>query len=500
MAKEREKTAWGIFLVVCIFLGLTGVGPIITGVLMVLFVLLGVMGFLKPAVEQQEQQFSPSEDIERSPISTPLLESLKRPRILYLDNLKTFLTVIVVLHHSACCFYSELWICGAGLYKQSFALFGSAFTLLNQSYFMSLFFGVAGYFVPSSLDKKGAESFLKDRWIRLGYPFMFMALIGFPFVLNLPIIWLGLDPFYFPIPGPLWFVGWLMLMSFVYATTHNGPELIIPFPSPTKIVVVTIIATFLQIVCFIVAGGSTGFMPITFGSMPFDILFFWMGIAARRSRWLDDPKTENSISTGSGTGTENDDTTGSLLEFQDKYRILLRTLVVVLASLWIFGITWTYQKTQANPFFHAYQGDDDQHDDDDSDSPSVTTPLVMSTLALSGPFTVAFSLVLLDLSRTYLEFKSEWSTWLAGSAYAVYIVHALYVTLFFLVWIEIMRGAGNDVYFRQGSDRPLALSTSRVSNDGWFWGGFIFTATLALAASWVTGAQLRKLEIFKNIL
>jgi hypothetical protein len=213
-----------------------------------------------------------------------------------------------------------------------------------------------------------------------------------------------------------------------------------------------------------------------------------MGIAAQRSRWLDG-------------GTEHDDTTGSLLEFLDKYRTLLRVLVFVLATAWIVGITWTYQKTMSSPFFHAGHGDDDQHDDDDdSDTPSVATPLVMSTIALSGPFTVSVSLVLLDLCRTYLDFETEWSRWLAGSAYAVFIVHSLYVTLFFLVWVEIMRGAGNDVYFHQSSDHPMAMSTSRVSNAGWFWWGFIFTSTLTLAASWVTGTQLRKLEIFKNIL
>ena len=45
---------------------------------------------------------------------------------------------------------------------------------------MSLFFFVSGYFVPASYDRKGRHDFLKDRFHRLGIPFLIMTLIGWP--------------------------------------------------------------------------------------------------------------------------------------------------------------------------------------------------------------------------------------------------------------------------------------------------------------------------------
>ena len=52
-------------------------------------------------------------------------------------------------------------------------------TRVNQSYFMGLFFFWSGYFVPSSLDKKGFERFLHERFIRIGIPFtLYVYLLG----------------------------------------------------------------------------------------------------------------------------------------------------------------------------------------------------------------------------------------------------------------------------------------------------------------------------------
>ena len=56
---------------------------------------------------------------------------------------------------------------------------------MNQSYFMSLFFFVSGYFVPASYDRKGRHDFLKDRFHRLGIPFLIMTLIGWPLLVVL---------------------------------------------------------------------------------------------------------------------------------------------------------------------------------------------------------------------------------------------------------------------------------------------------------------------------
>jgi hypothetical protein len=70
------------------------------------------------------------------------------------------------------------------------------FNALNQSYFMSAFFLLAGYFTPRSLEKKGVKQFLTDRLIRrLGIP---PILIYTTLIINLSEYMLGLFTEEFP--------------------------------------------------------------------------------------------------------------------------------------------------------------------------------------------------------------------------------------------------------------------------------------------------------------
>ena len=90
----------------------------------------------------------------------------KKERLYYLDNLKIFLTVIVILHHQTCSFTGSGWYFNVGNYGSSFQAFGSTVLLQNQSYFMCAFFFISGYFTPSSFDKKGKFRFLRDKFKR----------------------------------------------------------------------------------------------------------------------------------------------------------------------------------------------------------------------------------------------------------------------------------------------------------------------------------------------
>ena len=51
------------------------------------------------------------------------------------------------------------------------------FNAINQAFFMSAFFLLAGYFTPRSWEKKGTKQFLKDRLIRLGIPIVIYTTI-----------------------------------------------------------------------------------------------------------------------------------------------------------------------------------------------------------------------------------------------------------------------------------------------------------------------------------
>jgi glucan biosynthesis protein C len=93
-------------------------------------------------------------------------------RLLFVDNIRVFLTILVILHHlmitysgTGRWYYNEP---GADAVTSSV---GGWFCSINQAYFMGLFLLISAYFVPGSYDRKGAARFLKDRLIRLGIPF-----------------------------------------------------------------------------------------------------------------------------------------------------------------------------------------------------------------------------------------------------------------------------------------------------------------------------------------
>ena len=121
-------------------------------------------------------QISPSvpPPLRKEPVQAPSRE-------LYIDRLRTVMTVFVVLHHTAITygapggwFYYELKPSGSVA-----SLLLTLFVATNQAYFMGFFFLLAGYFTPPSLERKGYGWFLGDRFTRLGLP-----LLAFILVLN----------------------------------------------------------------------------------------------------------------------------------------------------------------------------------------------------------------------------------------------------------------------------------------------------------------------------
>jgi peptidoglycan/LPS O-acetylase OafA/YrhL len=94
-------------------------------------------------------------------------------RLFHLDNLRVFLTILVIVHHASIAYGGGGdWAVSDPAVDEISPIFLTYFTAVNQSYFMSAFFLLAGYFTPRSLEKKGARSFLADRLIRLGLPLL----------------------------------------------------------------------------------------------------------------------------------------------------------------------------------------------------------------------------------------------------------------------------------------------------------------------------------------
>jgi len=149
-------------------------------------------------------------------------------RIGYLDNIRVFLTALVVLHHFAITYGAPGWwfyveqpvdgLTGAILFP---------FVAINQAYFMGFFFLLSAYLLPGSLKRKGRRRFVVDRLLRLGVPLVVYSLVLNPLVFAISSLaspeaeevfraTLANDPGATLGTGPMWFVAFLLLLTLVY--------------------------------------------------------------------------------------------------------------------------------------------------------------------------------------------------------------------------------------------------------------------------------------------
>lgn len=122
----------------------------------------------------------------------------------YLDNLKVFLTFLVIFHHAGQAYGNG----GGWAYTPSnsaeFMPWIWHFFSVNASFFMGLFFLISGYFVPKSYDRQGCRDFIKKKLLRLGIPLLFMGIITSSITGTLEV-------------AHMWFVESLLVFCLIYA-------------------------------------------------------------------------------------------------------------------------------------------------------------------------------------------------------------------------------------------------------------------------------------------
>lgn len=155
------------------------------------------------------------------------------------DYLRTFIVLLVLLHHSVLA-YAAMWPAQPTVFKISPApiidlqRWGGfdALAVFNDTFFMALMFLLSGLFVWPSLERKGVATFLRDRFLRLGVPFAiaagllaplayypsYVASGADPSVLAYAHAWLSLG--FWP-AGPAWFI-WLLLVFDAVAAAAYG--------------------------------------------------------------------------------------------------------------------------------------------------------------------------------------------------------------------------------------------------------------------------------------
>ena len=151
-------------------------------------------------------------------------------RLVFVDHVRVVLTILVILQHLALT-YGAIgpWYYQEAVPQESLVqAVLTIFILINQAFFMGLFFLISAYFIPRSFDQKGFANFVKGRLIRLGMPLLIysiclnpLAMLGFRFSVH-DDSWLSSLPFWkFYLasltPGPLWFVQTLLFLNIFYA-------------------------------------------------------------------------------------------------------------------------------------------------------------------------------------------------------------------------------------------------------------------------------------------
>jgi surface polysaccharide O-acyltransferase-like enzyme len=228
----------------------------------------------------------------------------KSGKLSYINNIKIFLTLLVILHH-ACITYGAS---GGWYYKEATSRVEALipmtlFVSVNQSFFMGFFFLLAGYFTYSSYCRKGTRQFVTDRLVRLGIPLLFYSFIFSPFLSFLVYRFTkehtisyqrylsGFDGWIDF--GVLWFVAALLLFTLVYVCCRKflskWTQKSLPAPQTKTILLTALLMGLLSFTVRIVFPVGWVLKPLGFqlGHFTQYVILFTVGLLAAKSDWLE---------------------------------------------------------------------------------------------------------------------------------------------------------------------------------------------------------------------
>lgn len=320
----------------------------------------------------------------------------KPNRLLFIDNIRVFLTILVILHHLMITYGGEEiggWIYYDYRPDDITAAAGNWFTGLNQSYFMGLFLFISAYFVAGAYDRKGLGRYLKDRLIRLGIPLALYAWIIRP-------LWY-FNSFYVPGAywnwffgdylkyfgyiggGPLWFIEVLLIFACFYALYRKfKPQPVQPmpdakFPSSGKIILFAfllgIVASIVQI--WFPRDTAITELNLQLANFPQYIAMFILGLMAYPRNWF------------------------ASLPDQTARRWIIVALLLSFLPL-IVGFAANPQAGSAMDFI-----------------------LNLISNWWESFMCVGMSMTVVYLFRTYFNQQGQVAAWASRSAYAAYLIH-----------------------------------------------------------------------------
>lgn len=391
-------------------------------------------------------------------------------RTVWIDYLRSFITVLVVAHHSSLAYTTFASFDKVAYIRSTHPIVDirrwvglDIFENFNDVFFMSLMFLIAGLFVVKSIQRKGLASFARDRFYRLFVPFLVIGTVinliaHYPAYLiahgNGSISDYVVDFFaveQWPV-GPPWFIWVLFVFNLAFALIYTVNKSLFTDPAntsqpttdtpatytthPALIILYWFLFTFVLYVPFafwLGPGKWTGFGPFDFqvSRAPLYFGYFLLGV------WL-------------GTRHFND-----LLFGQS-------TPLVRLWPLWLTLCVGIYTLLTIS-------------------APFLTELVKNGSLSELTGYLIYFAVYTASCTFSCIAFmtaframvKTPHSVWdsLSEHAYLIYLLHYPFV-----IWAQYLL-----------LDTPLSAFSK-----------FILTFLVSISGSWAISVALRKIELIKK--
>ena len=388
-----------------------------------------------------------------------------KQRNVWVDYLRSAITVLVVAHHSSLAyttfakFDSKAYINSTHPIVDSHRWLGlDIFENFNDIFFMSLMFMIGGFFLMKSIKRKGVTHFIKDRFYRLFIPFLFlgtlcMLVAYFPSYLvahkNADVVSYVKDFFTverWPV-GPPWFIWVLFAFNLLFAIfivlfekmANSIKDILSQLKNrPFLFFIILFAITWLLYVPLAYNVGQGKWIGIG----PFDfqlsriLLYFGYFI----------------LGVFIGNTDFNNEVFSPAHKIIKKWWLWAILAIVVYASITILSqpLTDLVNENRLNSFagWMIYYS-------------LYTASCVLSSVA----FITAF--------RKFANQENRWWDSLSANAYMIYLVHFIFV-----IWTQ---------YLLLGSGIPAFLK-------------FLITFVVAVSFSWLVSILLRKIDIIRRFI
>jgi len=406
------------------------------------------------------------EDVEALivPAATATAEQASKPskpKILYINNTKIFLTCMVILFHVVLDFVgaNPVYKVFGDVFSNSWVLtFILYFSNTNQSYFMALFFFFSGYFVPRSLDKKGTYVFLVERGKRIGLPFVLYSLvigIGAQALSWALLVRPQGGSFTNPIYAPdiTWFLQQLLLFNIIYVIVcGKGWSPKVPCPSMLGFLGVAIVGGLVGSVLSLLFPPGFALLEVPFATEQIFIytVFFFGGAAAERNNWMEDLKATSRVAIY----------LGAILSW-----ILLFPVKTVVTR---FTVVPAWVETVWRAFFHG------------------------------GICPVFFGLAVTIFFMDFVNKKYFFTDFFAKSMYTAYIFQRIPIAIGMKLWVIIMQTTG---YITDENPGPfLEPGSYYIQQEYAVFLGCLFLSIFSMVVVWPMAYGIRSIPGFSNVL